>query len=70
MNEYLIVKSAIRYKYYIGKDMLRGKDEFYYKQIASGTGTERVKKSKNKLKLNKFLSTQQMKSRYFELFWI
>lgn len=43
MNEYLIVKSAIRYKYYIGKDMLRGKDEFYYNQIATVTGTEWVK---------------------------
>lgn len=38
MNEYSIVKSAIRYKYYIGKDMLRGKNEFYYKQITTGTG--------------------------------
>lgn len=31
---------------------------------------ERVKKSKNELKLNKFPSTQQTKILYFERFWM
>lgn len=33
-------------------------------------GLGRVKKSKSKLKQNKFPSTQQTKSLYFERFWI
>lgn len=33
-------------------------------------GLGRVKKSKNKLKLNEFPSMQQTKSLYYEWFWI
>ena len=33
-------------------------------------GLGRVKKSKNKLELNKFPSIQKTKSLYFEWFWI